>query len=394
LYLYSFEKINIQEQKMQLITTTSDLQALCARFDQQPFITVDLEFIREKTYFPQLCLIQVASEAEAAIIDPLASGIELSPFFKLMANPDVTKVFHSCRQDVEIIYELSGIIPQPLFDTQIAAMVCGFGESVSYERLVKAVTGIELDKSDRLSNWLQRPLDVHQLEYALGDVTHLVKIYSFLSQNMQKQKRDRWIAEEMALLSQPETYVIPPQEAWHKIRHRCHNYKILSALRDLAAWREIRARNKNTPRQNIVKDDILVMIATARPRNEEELLKIRGIRKDMASGKLATEILDVLHHVSMDPDIIKEISPEVSKGDAALFEILKMLLKIVSQKEDVVGRLIAGDSELQQLAAFQDKDNPVLSGWRYEIFGKQALRLRNGELSIRYNPQTKNIEFF
>ena len=239
---------------MQTIDNTQDLGLLCQRLAKHPYITVDLEFIREKTYFPLLCLIQVASEEETAIIDPLAEGIDLQSFFALMQNRDVTKVFHSCRQDVEIIFELSGIIPQPLFDTQVAAMVCGFGESISYERLVKAILGIELDKTDRLSNWQLRPLDEHQLEYAAGDVTHLLKIYRHLKEQMTAGNRLHWIDEEMEILSRGTTYVAPPEDAWLKIRHRSHNARVLSALKALAAWRECRAREKNVPRHLDIHD--------------------------------------------------------------------------------------------------------------------------------------------
>lgn len=378
---------------MQIIDNTANLEQLCNRLAAHSFITVDLEFIREKTYFPLLCLIQVASETEAAIIDPLAEGIDLGSFFSLMKNPDVVKVFHSCRQDVEIIFELSGIIPQPLFDTQVAAMVCGFGESISYERLVKAILDIELDKTDRLSNWQLRPLDEHQLEYAAGDVTHLIKIYRHLTEQMTRLKRTGWIDEEMQILGQGTTYIIPPEEAWLKIRHRSHNAKVLSALRDLAAWREMRARDKNVPRQSIVKDDFLIMIATACPKNKEELMNIRGMRKDVATGRLADEILDVLEHMKVDPKLVKQTRHDNINGIPALAELLKMLLKIVAQREGVVPRLIAGETELQKLAAFKDKDNPALRGWRHKIFGARALKLRNGELNIRYDPEKKDIEF-
>ena len=378
---------------MQTIDNTQDLGLLCQRLAKHPYITVDLEFIREKTYFPLLCLIQVASEEETAIIDPLAEGIDLQSFFALMQNRDETKVFHSCRQDVEIIFELSGIIPQPLFDTQVAAMVCGFGESISYERLVKAVLGIELDKTDRLSNWQLRPLDEHQLEYAAGDVTHLLKIYRHLKEQMTAGNRLHWIDEEMEILSRGTTYVAPPEDAWLKIRHRSHNARVLSALKALAAWRECRAREKNVPRQSILKDDFLVMIATACPKNKEELMQIRGMRKDVASGRLADEMLDVLEHMNVDGKLAKQLKNENINAVPALYELLKMLLKIVSQREGVVSRLIAGDTALQKLAAYKDKDNPALCSWRYEIFGSEALKLRNGELSIRYNPEQKDIEF-
>ncbi len=378
---------------MQIIDNTADLRQLCQRLAKHPFITVDLEFIREKTYFPLLCLIQIASEEETAIIDPLAEGMELGPFFELMQAPQTVKVFHSCRQDVEIIYELSGIIPTPLFDTQVAAMVCGFGESISYERLVKAVLNIELDKTDRLSNWQLRPLDEHQLQYAAGDVTHLLKIYRYLTDEMEQKGRTHWIDEEMAILGRETTYLIPPEEAWLKIRHRSHNAKVLSALKALAAWREIRARNKNIPRQSIIKDDFLIMIATACPKNKDELLQIRGMRKDMASGRLADEILTALAQMEVDPKIVQKLHTENINAVPALYELLKMLLKIVSLREGVVARLIASDTDLQKLAAGKDRDNPTLAGWRRHIFGNEALKLRNGELTVRYNPDKKDIDF-
>ncbi len=378
---------------MQIIDNTADLRQLCQRLAKHSFITVDLEFIREKTYFPLLCLIQIASEEETAIIDPLAEGMELAPFFELMQAPQTVKVFHSCRQDVEIIYELSGIIPAPLFDTQVAAMVCGFGESISYERLVKAVLDIELDKTDRLSNWQLRPLDEHQLQYAAGDVTHLLKIYRYLTGEMEQKGRTHWIDEEMAVLGRETTYLIPPEEAWLKIRHRSHNAKVLSALKALAAWRETRARNKNVPRQSIIKDDFLIMIATACPKSKEELLQIRGMRKDMASGRLADEILDALAQMEVDPKIVQKLRNENINAVPALYELLKMLLKIVSQREGVVARLIASDTDLQKLAAGKDKDTPVLAGWRRSVFGNKALKLRNGELTVRYNPDKKDIDF-
>ena len=263
---------------MQLIYNTSELRNLCARLSNYDFLAVDLEFIREKTYYPLLCLIQVASKDEAAIIDPLAPDMDLSPFFELMQNDKIVKVFHSCRQDVEILYQLSGKVPQPLFDTQIAAMVCGFGESIGYERLVKAVLNIELDKTDCLSNWQLRPLNEHQLEYACGDVTHLINVYEYLKQQLEEKGRVDWIKEEVDVASSEKTYVTEPLEAWERIKFRSHNSKVLSNLRDLAAWREKRAQDKNVPRQSIIKDDVLTMIATANPQSREDLEKIRGWR--------------------------------------------------------------------------------------------------------------------
>lgn len=378
---------------MQLIYTTQELNNLCSRLMDKNFVAVDLEFVREKTYYPVLCLIQVASTDEAAIIDPLAPDMNFDAFFKLMENPNVTKVFHSCRQDVEILYNMSGKVPSPLFDTQIAAMVCGFGESVGYERLVKAVLGIELDKTDCLSNWQLRPLNEHQLEYACGDVTHLVNLYVYFMQALNDNGRKNWIDEELKAAADPHTYQVDPLEIWQKIKFRSHNSKVLSNLRDLAAWRELRAQEKNTPRQSIIKDDILVMIATAAPKSKDELEKIRGMRKDVASGKLGDEIIGVLQKVKVDNKIAKRQPTDDINFVPSLVEMLKLLLKIVSQQYDVVPRLIASDIDLHRLGAFQDKNNPVLEGWRNEVFGKKALKLRNGQLSIHYNPKNKHIEF-
>lgn len=377
---------------MQVIYQTNELKALCSRFAQHGFVAVDLEFIREKTYYPVLCLIQTASVDEAAIIDPLAPDLDLQPFFELMQNLDVTKVFHSCRQDVEIIYNLSGKIPTPLFDTQIAAMACGFGESISYERLVKAVLNIELDKTDCLSNWQLRPLNEHQLDYACGDVTHLVKLYQYLQQELEQKGRNDWIKEELETVSLPTTYVADPEEIWHKIKFRSHNSRVLSNLKALAAWRERRAQNKNVPRQSVIKDDVLTMIASASPKSKDDLEKIRGMRKDVASGKLADEMLETLANVKVDTKLGKN-SAENINFIPSLVEMFKLLLRIVSQEQGVVPRLIASETDLQKLAAFQDKNSPLLSGWRKKVFGQSALKLREGALSIHYNPQTKNIEF-
>ena len=378
---------------MQLIYQTKELNELCSRLSEKDFVAVDLEFIREKTYYPILCLIQIASDDEAAIIDPLAPDMDFSSFFKLMQNQKVVKVFHSCRQDVEILYKMSGKVPTPLFDTQIAAMVCGFGESVGYERLVKAVFGIELDKTDCLSNWQLRPLNEHQLEYACGDVTHLVNLYTYFKQKLEENGRLGWIKEELAVAADPKTYQVNPQEIWQKIKFRSHNSKVLSNLRDLAAWRELRAQEKNTPRQSIIKDDVLTMIATAAPKSKEELEKIRGMRKDVASGKLGDEIIEVIKKVKTDNKIAKKQAVEDINFIPSLVEMFKLLLKIVSQQHDVVPKLIASEYDLQRLGAFKDKNNPVLEGWRNEVFGERALKLRKGELSIRYNPKTKNIDF-
>lgn len=380
---------------MRLIDNTQALNNFCQELEKETFIAVDLEFLREKTYYAKLCLIQVASPNHAAIIDPLAENIDLSAFFALMKNPNITKVFHSGRQDIEIIYNQSGFIPEPLFDTQIAAQVCGFGEAVSYENLVKSVLDIQLDKSSRLSDWSLRPLDTKQLEYAISDVTHLVNIYTFLQNKLAETGRLHWLDEEIATLKSPDTYIVRPEDAWQKIRHRSHNSKVLTILRELAAWRERRAQSKNTPRQSIIKDDCLINIAAACPTTKEELEKIRNIRKDVANGKLGDEILDVIN-IALQIPSSAYIKPEHDKplpnGANALYELLRLLLKIRSQEQGVVAKLIASDDDLKHLAVSANNENPILKGWRLEIFGTDALALRKGELSISYNPTKRNIE--
>lgn len=381
---------------MEVITDTAALENLCQDLAKNSFVTVDLEFLREHHYYAQLCLIQLGSETRCAIVDPLAKDLNLSAFFELMQNSSVTKVFHSGRQDIEIIYNLSGKIPAPLFDTQVAAMVTGFGEAISYENLVSHLLHIKLDKSNRLSDWSKRPLTDSQLNYALSDVTHLVNIYKELEKKLTSLKRQEWITEEMQILSSPETYRVNPQEAWQKIKHRSHNAHFLTILKELAAWREERAQRKNTPRQSYLKDDMLLSICTANPETKEELCQIRNLRKDIASGKLGDEIIEVLERCRHIPESEYVIPPKIKDlpdKSSSLYELLKLLLKIISQQEGVVARLIATDENLQALSVFKDKDNPILSGWRHQIFGHQADDLRNGKIAICYNPKTKQIEF-
>ncbi len=382
---------------MNFIDKTSELETLCSSLSKQPFVTVDFEFLREKTYFAKPCLIQIGSSKKCAIIDPLSEGLSLQSFFDLMQNKSVTKVFHSGRQDIEIIFNLSGKIPTPLFDTQIAAMVCGFGESISYENLVKSILGITLDKSSRLSDWSKRPLNDKQLEYALSDVTHLVNIYTYLKDYLEKNNRLHWIDEEMAILNNPSNYIINPQDAWKRIRHHSHNARFLTILRELAAWREERSQRRNIPRQRYIKDEALLTICSSCPQNKEELSEIRSLPKDIAAGKLGDEIVEVIKQAINIPPEEYVTPPEIKipfSQNSPLSELLKMLLKIISQQNKVVARVIASDEDLSKLSSFKDNDCSALQGWRYEIFGSQALKLRNGELSIGYNPKNHHIEFY
>lgn len=373
---------------MKVIDSTAALTEFCHSLQKREFITIDLEFLREKTYYAKLCLIQVGAADDAAVIDPLAEGLDLSPFVELLKNPGITKVFHSGRQDIEILYMLTGFIPEPLFDTQIAAMVCGYGDSVSYETLVKKICDVELDKSSRLSNWSIRPLDKSQLCYALSDVTHLVNVYQALREQLKQNGRIHWLDEEAEILKNPETYTVNPQDAWQKIKHRSHNPKMLTVLKELAAWRESRAQRKDTPRQNVIKDDLLLNIAALCPTSIEELEQIRNMRKEVATGKLGNEIIEVLNAARQIPASQYVKLPKerpLPQGAAGLHELLKLLLKLTSQESGVVAKLIASDDDLKRFATFKDRNNPILKGWRKELFGNRAIELRNGKLSIRYD---------
>lgn len=381
---------------MLLIENNADLQEFCNKLEKEKFVTVDLEFMREKTYYAQICLIQVASKNCAAIIDPLAKDLDLSPFWLIMQNEKIVKVFHSCRQDVEIIYNLSGKIPAPIFDTQIAAMVCGFGEFIGYEPLVQGLLGRELDKTCRLTNWHLRPLDKNQLQYALSDVTHLVDVYEKLCEILQKSNREHWIDEELVELQNKDLYEVNPDDAWEKIRYSSHNSKFLRILQRLAKWRELRAQDHNIPRQSIIRDECLVSIAAMAPKTIEELSQVRNIRSDVLKGKLAEEILDSIKDALSHPIKIKKPKKQkpMNAGQASLFELLKIMLKIVSLQEGVVARVIVSDENLRNFAMeYQDSKNPILKGWRKELFGKEAFLMREGKISICYDCANHKVKF-
>ena len=382
---------------MQLIQFFEDLQKLCLDLQTKDFITLDTEFVREKTYFPRLCLIQVAYSDGAAIIDPMAGKMNLEPFFELLQNENVLKVVHSGRQDIEIFYNLTGQTPKPIFDTQIAASVCGFGRSIGYGALVEAITKIELDKASRLTDWSVRPLDEKQLEYALRDVTFLIPCYEYLKQYLKDHNRETWIEEETKELLDPKLYENDPDTAWLKIKHSAHSGRFLSALKELAAWRERRAMKYNVPKRSIIKDEALVAIASSLPKTMEELQKVRNIRSDIIGGKLATEILEILEkarHSSITSDlrkIEKERHVKIPCGAMALTEVLRLLLKIKCDQEGVIESVVGEEEDLKNLACGNDKDNPLLSGWRYELFGKDALAFRKGIASLSYDTIEKKV---
>ena len=382
---------------MQVITTTEALTALASAYAKAPFVAVDTEFMRERTYWPQLCLVQLArpegewkdGQEDSVIVDPMAEGIDLAPLFGLMADPKVTKVFHAARQDIEIFYNLTGLIPAPLFDTQVAAMVCGFGEQVGYETLVRRIARVELDKSSRFTDWSRRPLSRKQLEYALADVTHLRQIYLDLAERLRETGRGQWVAEEMAVLTDPATYANEPEEAWRRIKARSHNPKFLAIVRALARWRENEAQTRNIPRSRTLKDDALVEIATARPKTTEDIGKLRLLPREARRPEVAGALLAaVAEGEACPPDQRPSVPPPPKRrhGSAAIADMLKVFLKARAEDLGIASKLIASSADLEALAGEDDPDVPLLNGWRREVFGEDALRIMSGELALVARP--------
>lgn len=381
---------------MQIITTTPDLNDLCSRLKTHDFVTVDTEFMRESTYWPDLCLIQIASEEEEAIIDPLSDGLDMAALYDLMGETSVVKVFHAARQDIEIFFNLSGKVPTPIFDTQVAAMVCGFGEQISYSMLVQKVTKAELDKSSRFTDWAKRPLSEKQLNYAIGDVTHLRDIYKRLKKDLEKSGRSSWLDEEMKLLTSQETYDIQPVDAWKRMKMRVKSRKALGILMELAEWREKLAQSANIPRGRVLKDDALFDIANQAPKNVKDLGQLRAVSEGFARSDKGKQVLSAVER-GKAKDI--ESIPPLKKGtplDAeamAICELLRVLLKAIAAKNGVAPKLIASTNDLEKLALNDNADIPALAGWRYELFGLPALRIKRGELLLTVkNQRVQTIE--
>jgi ribonuclease D len=369
---------------MKLITDAAELAELCTRLKSEPYITIDTEFLRDKTYWPQLCLVQVAGAKEAVAIDPLV-GMDLAPLAELLANPDVIKVFHAARQDVEIFYQLTGTIPHPLFDTQVAAMVCGFGDSVGYETLAGKLAGAKIDKSLRFTDWSNRPLSDKQLHYAISDVTHLRIVYEKLSARLAKSGRSSWLEEEMAILTDPNTYRLSPEEAWARLKPRSNSPKFLNVLRELAAWRESEAQRRNVPRNRILRDEALLEVAALLPQSIADLSRSRSVGKSVAEGALGSVMIEVvargLARPPSDAPVLAE-RLEVPQGRGPLIELLKVLLKLKSESNDVAQKLIANVADLEAIACSDQADVPALKGWRLEVFGDDALALKQGRLAL------------
>ena len=377
------------------IQTTEDLNSLCERLARHPFVTVDTEFIREKTYWPRVCLIQIASVDEACCVDPLAQGIDLTALFELMRNKDVVKVFHAARQDIEIFYHLDGCTPYPVFDTQLAAMVCGFGESVSYQNLVQKMLGIELDKSMRFTDWSRRPLTEKQIVYALADVTHLRDIYKKMRDLLTETGRTHWVDDDTAFLVNPATYENDSSAVWKRLKINSNKPVYLAMCQALAAYREDEAKRLDRPRKHIMRDEILLEIAANMPSDAEEMAKMRGLPQGFANGRMGREILKIIADVkSRDPSTYPVVPKpyELPRSARSVSKMLRLLLMIKSAECDVAEKLIASPDELDMLAGEKNPDLDVLKGWRYEVFGKDALKLKAGKIAMRYSPERHRID--
>ena len=370
---------------MDLITDNKTLAEFCAQLSTQRYVTIDTEFLRESTFWPQLCLIQAAGDGFEAMIDPLADNIDLQPFYDLLLNKDVLKVMHGCRQDVEIFHKMAGIIPAPLFDTQIAAMVCGFGDAVGYENLIKQTTGGKIDKGSRFTDWSRRPLSEAQLVYALADVTHLRGAFEILEEKLAENGRSAWLEEESALLSDPEIYEQKPENAWKRMKMQDRRPHVLGVLIEVSAWRETEAQSRNVPRNRILKDDAIRELALQGPKDKKALSRLRAVPRGYENSRHAEPLLEAIARGrNCEPDALPDMPPPpVNRpGIGPLVDLLKVLLKQRSEETGVAPKLIANVSDLERIASDETPDVPALHGWRQEIFGQYALDLKAGKLAL------------
>ncbi|MDH3474028.1 MAG: ribonuclease D [Rhodospirillales bacterium] len=370
---------------MTLITESAALAAFCERQAKAEFIAVDTEFLRDNTYWPKLCLVQVGGPEEVAAIDTLAPGLDLTPLLDLLYDPALLKVFHSARQDLEIFYHMTGRLPAPVFDTQVAAMVCGFGDSVSYEILVRKLAGAKIDKASRFADWSHRPLTKRQLDYALADVIHLRPAYKKLKTKLGKNGRAEWLREEMDVLTDPTTYDLAPQGAWRRLKTRSTDGRYLAVLRALATWRDTEAQRRDTPRGRVLRDEQLFDIAAHTPKTPEELGRTRGLGRDLAKGRIGQAILAaVAEGLAVPQAELPKAAPrsELPKGLGPLIDLLKVLLKMRSEEHHVAQRLVASVADLEAIAADDAAEVPALKGWRREIFGTDALALKHGRVAL------------
>jgi ribonuclease D len=367
------------------ITTTAELAVFCDKLKGQPFVAVDTEFMRETTYWPKLCLVQVAAASAEACIDPLAEGIDLEPLLAIMRDESILKVFHAARQDVEIFNNLNAM-PRPLFDTQVAGMAAGYGEQIAYDALVRQMLKIELDKSSRFTDWARRPLSDNQLTYALADVTHLAALYPILRERLEKEGRLGWVTDEMTNLTDLANYDVEPENAWRRLRPRKHNAKYLAVYRAVAAWRERTAQTRDQPRGRILKDEAIDEVATQAPTDAEQLDRLRSVPKGFSGSRFGPDLLAAIREALKDPEayapVIERSRTAPSPAAGAVVELLKVLLKARAEEAGVASKLIATVSDLEEIANDDETENAALKGWRREAFGEDALRLKRGELAL------------
>ncbi len=369
---------------MEVIATTSELAAACDRLARHPVITVDTEFLRETTYYPLLCVVQLASPDEAIVVDALAPGIDLKPFFELMGNEKVLKVFHAARQDIEIVWHRAGILPHPIFDTQVAAMVLGYGDSIAYDQLVQRITGHRPDKTHRFTDWSRRPLTKEQLHYAVSDVTHLRDVFTALDADLKKRGRSDWVSIEMDILTSPKTYDFHPERAWERLKTRVRKPRELAVLMEVAAWREQEAQSRDVPRGRVLKDEAVGDIATHAPTSLEKLGQLRSLPKGFERSKWGADIIAAVQR-GLDRDLStlpKLEKPRNNSNGAAIVELLKVLLRMTSERHAVASKVIATVDDLEEIAADDNADVAALQGWRRELFGEAALALKHGKLAL------------
>ncbi len=369
---------------MHPITTTAELAAACERMAAYPFVTIDTEFLRETTYYPLLCVAQIACADEAVVIDALAPGIDLAPFHTLMANEKVMKVFHAARQDLEIVWHAAKLIPHPIFDTQVAAMVLGYGDSISYDQLVQRITGDTLDKSHRFTDWSRRPLSEAQLRYAISDVTHLRDVYLALVEDLKRRDRADWVEDEMGVLTSPDTYRMEPDNAWQRLKTRVRKPKELAVLIEVAAWREREAQTRDVPRSRVIKDEAIGDIAVHAPTSPEKLTHLRSLPKGFERSRWGEAIIAAVERgLARDPKTLPAMqrAPQAANGGATV-ELLKVLLRMISEQHHVAAKVIATVDDLERIAASDKADVPALKGWRRELFGDKALALKHGKLAL------------
>jgi ribonuclease D len=371
---------------MRIVESTAELEQLAAELQTASYIALDTEFMRDQTYWPKLCLMQVAARGgPAAIIDPLANGIDLSSIYRLIAKPDVVKVLHAARQDIEIFWHQGDVIPDPLFDTQIAAMVCGFGDSASYETLVRRLTKAELDKSARFTDWSRRPLSSRQLEYALADVTHLCDVYEKLARELQRTGREPWVKEEIAALKDEDLYELDPANAWKRLKPRTGNKRFLAVLASIAAWREREAQTRDVPRQRILRDEALLEIAAHPSGTPEDLERIRAVPKGFAASRSGKALMEAVAAGANSPPpaaLVSDRPRRRREPSPSAIDLLKTLLRLKAEEAKVAPRLIASSDDIERIAAYEDDNVPALHGWRADVFGRDAIALRDGRLAL------------